>query len=322
MASAAQAAGNAAAQDHELPDGLLRYVWQEGRWQQIRLCALAALVFPLTMAPLELQRRIVDRAIGDSDLRLLVLLGSVYFAVVLLQGGLKYLLRFYRGVISERAIRRLRQRLQAARAGRGAEDEGEGDGRGRTVSIVTAEVERVGGFFGEALSEPVLQLGIFVSILGYMLVVEPMIALVSLVFFVPQLIFVPLLQRLVNRRARRKVELVREVGELIVETPAARNSDYEDRLQRIYRVRLQYYALKFLIKFLNNLLTHLAPLAVLMVGGWLVIQGDTTVGVVVAFITGFMRLADPSRELLAYYRLAAETSVQYRLIARWLSAPA
>jgi ABC-type bacteriocin/lantibiotic exporter with double-glycine peptidase domain len=320
MASAAQAAGNAAAQDHELPDGLLRYVWQEGRWQQIRLCALAALVFPLTMAPLELQRRIVDQAIGESDLRLLALLGGVYFAVVLLQGGLKYLLRFYRGVISERAIRRLRQRLPAARAGHGAEAEGEG--RGQTVSIVTAEVERVGGFFGEALSEPVLQLGIFVSILGYMLVVEPMIALVSLVFFVPQLIFVPLLQRLVNRRARRKVELVREVGELIVETPAAQEGDYQDRLERIYRVRLQYYALKFLIKFLNNLLNHLAPLAVLMVGGWLVIQGDTTVGVVVAFITGFMRLADPSRELLAYYRLAAETSVQYRLITRWLSAPA
>jgi hypothetical protein len=39
---------------------------------------------------------------------------------------------------------------------------------------------------------------------------------------------------------------------------------------------------------------------------------------VVAFISGFQRLADPSRELLAYYRLAAETHVQYRLIARRL----
>lgn len=85
-------------------------------------------------------------------------------------------------------------------------------------------------------------------------------------------------------------------------------------------MRLQYYALKFLIKFLNNLLNHLAPLSVLMVGGYLVIQGATTVGVVVAFISGFMRLADPSRALLAYYRLAAETRVQYRLITRWLPA--
>jgi ABC-type multidrug transport system fused ATPase/permease subunit len=215
-----------------LPDGLLRYVWQEGRWQQVRLCLLAGAVFPLTMVPLELQRRFVDDAIGAQNLRLLALLGGVY--LVLLQGALKFLLRFYRGVVSERAIRRLRQRLQAAQAGQGA---GGGEGRGETVSIVTAEVERVGGFLGEALSEPVLQLGIFASILGYMLVVEPMIALTSLLFFVPQLVFVPLLQRLVNRRAKRKVELLREVGQLIVAPPAdAHDAGYHTRLQLIYRV--------------------------------------------------------------------------------------
>jgi ABC-type bacteriocin/lantibiotic exporter with double-glycine peptidase domain len=318
MATAAQAASDPEAPAAALPDGLLRYVWQEGAPQQVRLCVLAGLVFPLTMVPLELQRRIVDRAIGGEDLHLLAVLGAIYFAAVLLQGGLKYLLRFYRGVVSERAILRLRRRLQAVLAGQ--DDGAEGEGRGETVSIVTAEVERVGGFLGEALSEPVLQLGIFTSILGYMLVVEPTIALVSLLFFLPQLIFVPLLQRVVNRRAKRKVELVREVGELIVETPGDDAAAYQDRLRRIYRVRLQYYALKFLIKVLNNLLNHLAPLAVLMVGGWLVIDGATTVGVVVAFISGFMRLADPSRELLAYYRLAAETRMQYRLIARWLPA--
>jgi ABC-type bacteriocin/lantibiotic exporter with double-glycine peptidase domain len=42
-----------------------------------------------------------------------------------------------------------------------------------------------------------------------------------------------------------------------------------------------------------------------MVGGYLVTSGATTIGTVVAFISGFQRLADPSRELLAYYRLAA-----------------
>ena len=316
--TAAHAAGGRASA-YALPTGLFRFVWQESKRHQVWLCLLAAVVFPLTMVPLELQRRIVDRAIGNEDLRLLVILGAIYLAAVLLQGGLKYLLRFYRGVVSERAIRRLRRRLQAAEpepCGPGADDAGKGE----VVSIITAEVERVGGFVGEALSEPVLQIGIFVSLLGYMLFVEPMIALVSLSFFVPQLIFVPLLQRAVNRRARRKVELVRELGELIVEPRADRGSRFRDRLDRVYRVRLQYYALKFLIKFLNNLLNQLGPLSVLMVGGYLVTTGATTVGTVVAFIAGFRRLADPSRELLAYYRLAAETVVQYRLIASRLVA--
>jgi ABC-type bacteriocin/lantibiotic exporter with double-glycine peptidase domain len=106
-----------------------------------------------------------------------------------------------------------------------------------------------------------------------MLFVEPLVALISLSFFVPQLIFVPLLQKVVNRRARQKVELVRELGELVVAPHDDAGARYRDRIDRIYGVRLQYYALKFLIKFLNNLMNHLAPLSVLMVGGYLVTTG-------------------------------------------------
>ncbi len=317
MVTAADVGGDEAT-DTAPPQGLFRYVWRESRSHQLGLCALAAVVFPLTMAPLELQRRIIDHAIGGGDLRLLGLLGGAYLVVVLLQGSLKYLLRFYRGVVSERAIRRLRQKLFGTEPERSGAD-GD-DGRGRTVAIVAAEVERVGGFVGESLSEPTLQVGIFLSVLGYMLFVEPTIAIVSLGFFLPQLIFVPVLQRAVNRRARRKIQLMREVGELIVEPRNDRTARYRDRLDRIYGVRVQYFGYKFLIKFLNNLMNHLAPLSVLMVGGYLVIAGATTVGTLVAFISGFQRLADPSRELLVYYRLAAETQVLYRLIAKRLTA--
>ncbi|HSA82177.1 MAG TPA: hypothetical protein VLE23_15280, partial [Geminicoccaceae bacterium] len=114
IATAAQAGRGPKTDDPALPPGLFRYVWQEGRAQQVWLCLLAAGVFPLTMVPLELQRRIIDQAIGNEDLRLLAVLGAVYLGVVLAQGALKYLLRFSRGVASERAIRRLRRRMQAS----------------------------------------------------------------------------------------------------------------------------------------------------------------------------------------------------------------
>ena len=55
-----------------------------------------------------------------------------------------------------------------------------------------------------------------------------------------------------------------------------------------------------------------------MVGGYLAIKGASTIGTVVAFISGFRRLADPSRKVLACYRPADETRVQYRLIANWI----
>jgi hypothetical protein len=100
-------------------------------------------------------------------------------------------------------------------------------------------------------------------------------------------------------------ELVRELGDQIVE--GAADHRYAGTTQQVHRVRISYYRLYFLTKLLNNLMNHLAPLSVLMVGGYLVINDGTTVGTIVAFISGFGRMADPSRQLLAYYRLAAET---------------
>lgn len=290
------------------PRSVFGFSWRESGKHQPWLCLLAMLVFPLTMVPLELQRRIIDRAIGDQNLDLLFWLGALYLGTVVLQGGLKYLLRLYRGFVSERATLRLRRAVR----GQAAHDE-----QGETVSIVASEVERVGGFVGESFSEPILQGGILVAVLGYMLVVEPTIALVSLCFFLPQILLVPLIQRFVNRRAVRKVELVRELGEQIVDS--AVRDDYERTAHRVYGVRMSYYRLKFLSKLLTNLMNHLAPLSVLMVGGYLVVDGQTTVGTIVAFISGFERMADPSRQLIAYYRLASESQVQYRLIAEHLA---
>jgi ABC-type bacteriocin/lantibiotic exporter with double-glycine peptidase domain len=122
-----------------------------------------------------------------------------------------------------------------------------------------------------------------------------------------------MIQRFINRRALRKVKLVRELGEQIVD--AVERDHYDRTAHRVYRVRMSYYRFKFFSKLFTNFMNHLAPLSVLMVGGYLVINGETTVGTIVAFISGFERMADPSRELIAYYRLASESQVQYRLIA-------
>ena len=285
------------------PEGIFAFAWRESGRHQPWLCLLAAAIFPLTMVPLELQRRIIDRAIGDQNLQLLFWLGAIYLGTVLLQGGLKYLLRVYRALVSERATLHLRRSAH----GRHGHDE-----QGETVSIVASEVERVGGFVGEAFSEPILQGGILLAVLGYMLVVEPTIAMVSLCFVLPQILLVPMSQRVVQRRARRKGELLRAIGEQIVDEVG--RDHYDRTATRVYGVRMSYHRLKFLSKMLTNFLNHLAPLSVLMIGGYLVITGATTVGTIVAFISGFERMADPSRQLIAYYRLASESQVQYRLI--------
>jgi ABC-type bacteriocin/lantibiotic exporter with double-glycine peptidase domain len=49
-----------------------------------------------------------------------------------------------------------------------------------------------------------------------------------------------------------------------------------------------------------------------------VIIGQTSLGVVVAFISGFERLADPLRQLVTFYTLAAQSRVRHEAIARWM----
>jgi ABC-type bacteriocin/lantibiotic exporter with double-glycine peptidase domain len=294
-----------------------RYLWRMGGPHQLWICTLALAVAALSMVPLELQRRIVNGAIGDRDLDLLMRLGVLYGVVVLLGVGLKYALRVYQGWLAESAIRYTRAHLGRIHQERAATEEGD---EGRAVSIIGAEVEKLGGFVGNGLSQPVVNAGMLVAIVGYMLMVEPVIAVVSLLFLLPQALAVPLIQRAVNRLIERRVGLLREVGDLVAgrvdEGEPGRRLPAE--LDRVYGNRIRIYLLKYAQKLLVNLMNGLAPLSVLVVGGYLVIEGQTTIGVIVAFITGFERLSDPLRELLNYYRVAAQAGVQHDMIARWM----
>jgi len=315
---------------------LYGYVWRMSGWHQAWLSLLAALVAGLSMAPLELQRRVVNNAIGGEDLPLLGVLAALYLAVVVLQTGLKYLLRVGQAWLGESAIRYTRRHLfgihqgrsgpersdEASRNERGG-NEGGREG-GRAVSIIGAEVELLGGFVGEAVAEPLVTGGMLLAILGYMFVVEPVLAAACLVFFVPQAIGVPLIQRVVNRFVERRIGLLRDFGEQVAVVGAQprpepeRGADHDAKLDAIYRNRIRIFLWKFASKALVNLFNGLAPVTALVVGGYLVIIGQTSLGVVVAFISGFERLADPLRELIAFYRLAAQSRVRHEAIARWM----
>ena len=296
---------------------LTRYVWRTSGGHQLALAALALVVAGLAMVPLELQRRLVNEALGAGDLGLLFRLAGVYFAVIVTAAAAKFALRLYQGWLGESAVLATRSqlaRLHALRDDRHAED-------GRAVSIIDREVDQLGGFVGEGPSSVVVNAGMLVAIVGYMMIVQPLVAAAGLALLAPQMVLVPLFQRRVNRAMRTRVTLLRELGDRVAEE-GGREGEPRPRLQRhlrcIYDNRLTIYALKYGMKSATNLLTNAAPLGVLLVGGMLVIEGRTTVGVVVAFASGLQRLEDPLRELLNAYRLAAQARVRHAMIARWL----
>ena len=300
---------------------LIQFVWRMSGRHQMLISVLALLVALLSMVPLELQRRIINQAIGDQDVDLLLILGSGYLCVLLLQGGFKYCLRLYQGWIGESAIRHCRNHLYGVHDGRRTDTESETDGQ--AVSIIGAEIEQVGGFVGEAFASPLVNGGMLAAIFGYMLVVEPLIAGISICFFTPQIVALPLIQRYINRLIERRISMLRELGDLVasdtdVDDDDRSSKDHQSILDAIYRNRIRIYILKFAGKALVNFMSALAPLSALVVGGYLAIQGATTIGVIVAFISGFQRMASPMSELVAYYRLAAQMRVKHDKIAEWI----
>ena len=95
-----------------------------------------------------------------------------------------------------------------------------------------------------------------------------------------------------NTLVERQVGLVRRLGDETV-TQAASKSKTTGKefrtIRAIFRNRIQFYFFKYGLKTLLSVANAIGTLVVLIVGGYLVIQGKTTIGVVVAFVSGFER---------------------------------
>jgi len=289
-----------------------RYVRRMSGWHQVGLSALAVLTAILGLAPIELQRRLVDDAIVSGSADMLLMLGAIYGGVILAQAILKFAFRLYQGWVSESAILYTRQHLMRLLCAR------ESVQGGRAVSVINAEVDKLGGFVGQGPSDAFANASLLVGILAYMIVIEPTIAGFAIGVLLPQLVLTPLIQRKLNRLMQARLSYLRGLGDIVASGDACRGDGLGPTLKKIYGNRLRHQAWKFFLKSTLNLINAAGPLAVLLVGGWLALNGETTVGTILAFVSGFERLVAPARELIAFYRQAAQAGVQHDMIARWM----
>jgi len=310
-----------------MPKDLYAYIWRSSRREQAMLCMLTLAVSFLTAAPLELQRRIVVKALPAVSMPLLLGLAAAWLGVLLVQGGLKYGLNVYRGRLVEEITRQLRLTIFDATRPRSAGDHvhhgREPADAGAIVSMVAAETEDLAGFVGDSFAFPLLQGGTAVFVVGYLLWVQPTIAVFGILLYLPQLVVVPVGQGAINRWAARHVRLVRQLGDLIALPFAMADGDqagtapgtYRQLVDDSFAARVTIYRIKFFLTFFGNFLDAIGPLIVLTVGGWLVMHGSVDVGTLVVFISGFQKLADPWDQLTNFYRMLSNARVKYRLIA-------
>jgi ABC-type bacteriocin/lantibiotic exporter with double-glycine peptidase domain len=328
-------AKQAAVMEHSIYKYILRY----SKKQQIILTLMAILSFPFLYIYLQIPALIIDQAIQGKDISFpleylgveidqmafLYLSVGMFLVLVIINQAFKYMINVYQGISGERMLRRLRYELYS-RILRFPMPTFKKKSSGEIIPMITAEVEPLGGFIGEAFALPIFQGGYLLVIISFLLIQNWIMALAAIALYPLQAYFIPKLQKKVNMLGKERVRLVRglsdQVGESVngaEEVHAHDGSNYmrahfSNQLSKVYTVRYRIYILKFIIKFLNNFIQQLGPFFFYGIGGTMVINGTLEIGVLVAAIAAHKEMAAPWKELLAYYQRREDARIKYEQV--------
>ncbi len=334
----------------KLERSVFRFIFRYSARQQIVVLFLTAVSFPVYYISLELPKQIINRAIDAeasrfpqpivifgrevaklTQLELLAALTVLFLLFVLANLALKFVLNLYKGLLGERMLRRLRYQL-FDRVIRFPLPRFKRLPKGDLVSMITSEVESIGGFVGEALATPLYQGGLLVTALLFIFVQDWLMGLLAVAFYPIQVVVIPYLQSQVNELGRQRVQEIRRLSNKLNETVEMASeirgnrtaryelADFSARLGQIFRIRYQIYHKKFLIKFLNNFFGQLTPFMFFGIGGYLVITAKMSLGELVAILAAYKDLAPPWRELLDFYQDQQNARIRYDQIISTFAA--
>jgi len=329
--------GNANAQDVEVlavdlislgfQPTLFRQILRYTRQQQVWLVVGGLAAMPVLYATLELPKQIINNVLNSDHppqmywqgfsltaTEHLLLLCALYLLAIIVNGIVKYFLNVYKGRVGERLLRRLR--LTSYRVWRSRVRTRP---RSELIPLVAQEVEPIGGFAADAFSLPAFQGGTFATIIVFMFVQDAALAGAALIMLPLQIVLIPRLQMRVNRLARERVAEVRALSNTLGQTEERSSrtknlveiSEVAKSLKRIEVIRMNIYRSKFFIKMLNNFLMSLTPFFFFSIGGYLVIDGQLTLGALVAVLAAYKDFSTPLRELLSYYQRKEDARIRY-----------
>ena len=202
------------------------YILRYSRREQMVLILLSLVALPFVYLALDVPKRIINDAIGGdavpeavlgfaiTQVDYLFMLCSLFLGLVLINGGFKYVINVYRGVVAERVLRQLRMdlfrnlmRFPLPTLKRRSSNE--------ITAMVVAETEPVGGFVADAITVPVYQGGMLVTYVGFIFAQDVWLGAAALSFTPIQLILIPKLQAKVNRLGKQRVSAAREMADVL-----------------------------------------------------------------------------------------------------------
>ena len=326
-----------------MESGLFSYILRYSKRQQVVLTIMTIAALPFYYLSLDLPKTIINDAISSTvfpvdmvfefagftadfgalpQIPYLIILCFAFLLLVLINSGFKLFINIYRGVMGERMLRRMRLEL-IDRIMRFPLSRFRNTSQGELVSMVNQETEPLGGFIGESFSLPLYQGGLLLTILVFMFAQDWKLGLAAIALYPIQAWLIPKLQKEVNLLNRERTFRMRHLAENLGEIVAGINeihindnrSFFKDHFSKIlgetFYIRVEIYKKKFFIKFLNNSIAQLTPFLFFLIGGYLVIQGDLSIGALVAVLAAYKDLSPPWKELLTWYQRQADARIRY-----------
>ncbi len=324
--------------------GLFKFILANSARQQIAILALTALSLPFYYAALDFPRQIINKGLGVETERfpaslkvwgyelihleqfpLLVALCVAFLTAVAVNGWLKYIVNLKRARLGELLLRRLRLSL-CSQALRFPLSHFRKISPAELVSMITSEVESLGGFIGDAISVPALQFGLLITAFLFIFTQDIFLGLAAIALLPVQIAVVPRIQRQVNKLSKKRVREVRRLSQRFSESVSLANhlqtnatvshelDILNHRLGRILEIRYQIFRKKFFVKFFINFLAQLTPFFLFLIGGYFVIRDELTVGALVAVVVAYKDVPAPWKELLDYYQDQQDARVRYEQV--------
>src|SRR5207253_4312865 len=107
---------------------------------------------------------------------------GIFLGLVLINGWFKYHLNVRKGRVGERMLRRLRYQL-FQRLLRFPMRHFDRTATGQIIAMLTAELEPVGGFIGDAFALPIAQAGPLLTLFVFMFVQNPLLGAAAIALY-------------------------------------------------------------------------------------------------------------------------------------------
>ncbi|HKI82353.1 MAG TPA: ABC transporter ATP-binding protein, partial [Pseudodesulfovibrio sp.] len=305
------------------------YSWVLYKSVPLQLAVVAVIVVTVAMRviPLEMQKRIINQAIGMKDVPALWRYCALYIGSVTLAGVLKFVINLMQVHIGERALKTIRERLYEHLLSLPVQFYRR-TSPGNVISYLITEFIPVATFVGQAVAVPAVNILTFLAMAGYMINLNPTIGLISISIYPIELFILPRIQKYFRRANRRRIKHTQSLSGLVGEAISGVHEVHSNAsiplekqrfskvLNKLYKATVLQNGIKFGIKFVNNFFMSLGPFVLFLIGGWYAIQGRFDVGAIVAFLSAYEKLYDPWKELMEFWQVYQDSSVRYKQIMR------